>query len=196
VAKVGTKVKDFEWNDWIQAMLKVATGYMDAGQKDLGRQVVNLLHGALVTSASYYRHSVMEACEHVRRTSTSIDCKWSAQSFFQADCHVLLNPIVGKSRETVGKRRRFEADGWRPSFQRGGVTADKGRSGHALDVSESPVGPKRQRPNVCRMWFAGKVCTFTPCRFLHKCASCGPVAVHDVAACSIAAVSSRAPQRT
>ena len=81
VVKPVTKAKDYDWNDWIQAMLKMATAYMAAGQKDIGRQVVNLLHGAMITSASYYRQSVMEACEAVRRTSTSSECNWSAQSF-------------------------------------------------------------------------------------------------------------------
>jgi hypothetical protein len=33
VAKsVSTKVRDFDWSDWVQAMLKMATAYMDAGQ--------------------------------------------------------------------------------------------------------------------------------------------------------------------
>ena len=48
VAKsVATRVKNFDWNDWVQAMLKLSTGYMDAGQGAIGRQVINLLHWCL-----------------------------------------------------------------------------------------------------------------------------------------------------
>ena len=42
---VSRNVKDFEWNDFIQAMLKLGGSYMDAGQANIGRQVFNLLHG-------------------------------------------------------------------------------------------------------------------------------------------------------
>src|SRR5262249_51888854 len=124
-------------------MLKLATGYIDAGQAAIGRQVINLLHGALVLSASYARVSIMETCEAVRRNTASYSCRWSASSLYEAEFHVLLNPIVSKgpmssSRDRSGKRRREYGPSSSQSTELASSrSSEKGKSFDSSDPSSS-----------------------------------------------------------
>lgn len=195
-------VKNFEWCDWIQAMLKLAMGYIDNGQGHIGRQVINLLHGAMILSASWQRKSIQDACEAVRRASTSTNekvCSWSAQSLYGAHAHVLLEPLPKRSffssRRPLRKRQfpsrgldfsRFVPDKSGDSI---GSKTDSGRQvsasgGASKKVKEGPVG-------VCRYWLRGQDCFHNPCRFSHSCTACGQVKVHDPSSCPLLAVSRR-----
>src|SRR5690606_479442 len=75
----------------------------------IGRQVYNLLHGAMVMSASFQRQSVMVACEAVRQADTSAKCSWGTESLYRADAHILLVQLTGKSQfqRRQGNKRRF-----------------------------------------------------------------------------------------
>lgn len=193
---VSRDVKDIEWNDWIQAMLKIGLAYMDHGQGHIGRQMFNLLHGAMVLSASFQRQSVQEACEMVRRKSTSKSCIWGAQSLFEADVYVLLNSLPSRPVYTKSKSKRRYGD-----LHSGGLEKERGgfmskrANLSGQEVVGSSLGQKKPRGNgggLCRYWEHGERCVHDPCRFSHTCSACGPqVVVHDPSKCPRMAVASK-----
>jgi hypothetical protein len=148
--QVTREVKDFDWSDFIQAMLRLSMAYSDAGQMNLGRQIVNLLHGAIVLTASWSRQSVMVACDAVRQRSTTTACQWNASSLYQADVHVLLNPLPLKPVFKKRMRRDFGLDKE--------VEFPKPQSYGREDDNRA----KKHRPNVCRFWYKGEKCNFSP----------------------------------
>lgn len=187
--RVHKDVKEFEWNDFIQAMLSLSMAYSDSGQANLGRQVINLLHGAMIISASSSRASVMEACEAVRQKSTSTFCQWGAHSLYQADYHVLLSPIT-----RVKKKEK------RDNMEKQVFVNDRFSNRPRVDSytsSERHAKPyNSQRINFCKFWIKGEKCNFNPCKFRHECDSCGPVKLHDPSTCPIATIARKVQKRT
>jgi hypothetical protein len=196
VRVVNRDVKDFEWNDWITAMLKLSAAYTDVGQGNIGRQVLNLLQGALIASASWQRVSIQDACEAVRREGTHRECKWSADSLYTGEPHILLTALgYGKFSRRAEKKRAAPGI----SFNRYSIfEKDSDQRGGQFQLERgSPYFPiKKQFMGLCRYWARGQVCEHTPCRFSHSCKSCGAVQVHNPTSCPLMQVASKSQQRT
>jgi len=189
-------------------MVRLSTGYMDAGQMHIGRQTMNLLHGALILSASWQRQSIQDACEAVRRDQTSATCQWGADSVYHAKYHVLLNPLTGKPQFSMRgqglfkKKRHFTGSYDTMTQSRLTETTptrfiNTERERGDMQIQRTFGGPKRIKMGVCRYWAKGEVCKHgSLCRFSHSCSQCGSTQVHDPVSCSGMASASMSGQRT
>jgi len=176
------EVKDYDWSDWSLAMLKLGASYIKYGQTNLGHQVYNLLQGAMHLSAIYKRSSIQDACEALRRASTSMDCRWDSSSLFLPVAQVLLELLVARPRFTgtkgsFGKKRRYRQENWELSNSRSGLgDGQRAMNGTQISVMQLPSNkkPKPSSANMCRFWASGSKCNHHPCRFAHNRTSCGP----------------------
>lgn len=207
---VSHDVKDFEWNDFIQAMLKLGLRYGEFNQPHIALQVFSLLHGAMVMSASFQRQSIMVACEALRQVDTSPKCQWDASSLIlRADVQVLLEPLQGKTQfsKRRGEKRRFGSgtsdsyhyeryrSEFNPREQKGSGHIDLGGQSTSFDRASHHPAP-RGRVGTCRYWARGQRCEHSPCRFSHSCSSCGSVRYHDPSSCPLMAVAGKVHRRT
>jgi hypothetical protein len=156
--------KEYDWSDWTLAMLKLGAAYSDYGQPHLGRQVHNLLQGAMHLSAIYKRRSLQDACESIRRHSTSKDCVWSTQSLYEGEPHILL--------ELIQVRPRFQGPKFRPGKKRG---LDREQIGW------EPSGPAKSGAGFGQRAMVGTSLLLSPrstrsLRLLQVCADFGKVA--------------------
>ena len=157
--------------DFIMCLMRLARLYHEHGQTNLGFQVYNLVHIAIIESATKSRASIIRASERLRRYYTSPICKWESESLYRADIRSLLEPVSAKRqapRPLLPSKKRRAYPG-------------------AYDKSENASSS-----DICTYWEAGRPCKFEPhCRFKHTCTACGKVEIHNPKTCKLRAISSK-----
>jgi len=156
------EARDMDWSDWTLAMMQLADAYQAEDQGNLCTQIGNLLKAAFTESAIMTRQSVMNACEALRRHQTSPNARWGNDPLANSKhSRILLTRLTNLSQ--------------RKWIQRSPVKAKHNESTKEFQVDKR---------HICRIWWSGGDCQFSPCKFKHICYSCGNVRKHIPSRCS------------
>ena len=192
-------VSDMAWDDWILAMINLSNMYADAGCANIAVQVTNLLHAAMIQSAVTTRASVMAACEDIRRSSTSRNCRWGLHSMQTGKAPIIMRQFIPNPRPSYnhnGKRKFPPQTSYFPNgnnFPSRNISSSGSNSSRPRYTVNLPRRHNEEKKHFtpygsskpCFHWLSGKECMFKPCRFQHHCSLCGEPEYHDTSKCPI-----------
>jgi len=155
------EARDMEWTDWTLAMMNLAESYQAEDQGNLCIQVTNLLKAAMVESAIMTRQSDHECLRGFQAISDISNRKWGNDPLESKQARNLLTHLTQFLMRKRSQHPRMKS--------------------HVDNTNQNDT---LSRPQICKVWWNGGDCQYSPCRFAHNCIQCGRVKTHILSRCT------------